>query len=145
MGRLSYLVRSAVAYPRADRFRCPNCGSPSSHIEDRKYFVTQLRRCAQCALLFRAPTDPIGYNTRFYETEYNQGFTTDLPNDQELECLKATNFSDTEKNYGYYINVLRQLGIAPDARIFDFGCSWGYGSFQLKNAGFDVVAFEVAP
>jgi cyclopropane fatty-acyl-phospholipid synthase-like methyltransferase len=39
--------------------------------------------------------------------------------------------------------VLRQLGLQPGARIFDFGCSWGYGSYQLAKAGYEVTSFEI--
>ena len=37
------------------------------------------------------------------------------------------------------------LAWMPETRIFDFGCSWGYGSYQMSRAGYSVVAFEVAP
>jgi 2-polyprenyl-3-methyl-5-hydroxy-6-metoxy-1,4-benzoquinol methylase len=33
----------------------------------------------------------------------------------------------------------------PDgARLPDFGCSWGYGSWQLQRAGFRVTSFEIS-
>jgi SAM-dependent methyltransferase len=111
---------------------------------DRKYIVTQLRRCPSCKLLFRTPTDKPFHNQSFYEREYVQGFTTDLPSDAELSSLTSSNFKGTEKDYSYYIDILRQLGLMPGSKIFDFGCSWGYGSAQLAQAGFHVLAFELA-
>jgi 2-polyprenyl-3-methyl-5-hydroxy-6-metoxy-1,4-benzoquinol methylase len=48
-------------------------------------------------------------------------------------------------DYSYYISVLRALGLQIGSRLFDFGCSWGYGRYQLTRAGFDVTAFEIAP
>jgi len=93
--------------------------------------------------MFRTPTDDPAKNQEFYEREYTQGFTTDLPSDSELQSLKSHNFAETEKDYSYYVNVLKRLGLRNGARIFDFGCSWGYGSYQLMEAGFNVTSFEV--
>jgi 2-polyprenyl-3-methyl-5-hydroxy-6-metoxy-1,4-benzoquinol methylase len=143
MGRLRYLVRCLAKQVDLTHFRCPNCGHSESSVVDRKYLVTQLRRCGRCSLLFRTPTDDPTKNQQFYEKEYAQGFTTELPSESALASLIATNFAGTEKDYAYYIEVLGQLGLAKGARIFDFGCSWGYGSYQLMRAGYDVVSFEV--
>jgi SAM-dependent methyltransferase len=96
-------------------------------------------------MMFRTPTDDPSANASFYEKEYMQGFTTDLPSDAMLAEMKRSNFALTEKSYSYYISVLTQLGLKPGSRIFDYGCSWGYGSYQLAQAGFEVISFEVAP
>jgi SAM-dependent methyltransferase len=96
-------------------------------------------------MMFRTPTDDPADNQSFYENEYTQGFTTDVPSDPVLAELKRSNFVGTEKCYSYYINVLTQLGLKPGAKVFDYGCSWGYGSYQLAQAGFEVTSFEVAP
>jgi SAM-dependent methyltransferase len=95
--------------------------------------------------MFRTPTDDPSKNLLFYENEYEQGFTTDLPSDATLVEMKRTNFVGTENCYSYYIDVLTKLELKPGNRVFDYGCSWGYGSYQLAQAGFDVVSFEVAP
>jgi 2-polyprenyl-3-methyl-5-hydroxy-6-metoxy-1,4-benzoquinol methylase len=143
MARFRYLSRCLARQFNPPRFHCPNCGHSHSEIIDRKYFVSQLQRCNQCKLMFRTPTDDPTKNQQFYEKEYRQGFTTDLPSDSELQSLKLTNFTGTEKDYAAYIQVLRRLGLGHDARIFDFGCSWGYGSYQLMQAGFNVASFEI--
>ena len=96
-------------------------------------------------MLFRTPTDEAAANPDFYENEYSEGFTTELPSQSRLDELKRTNFVGTEKDYSYYISVLFQLGLNRGARLFDYGCSWGYGSYQLARAGFGVTAFEVGP
>jgi hypothetical protein len=145
MANFSYFQKSLAAQFSAARFKCPNCGGDKSRIVDRKYLITQLRRCSNCQILFRTPTDDPADNASFYETEYNQGFTTDIPSDDELVQLKKSNFVGHEKDYSYYIRVLTQLGLKPGAKIFDYGCSWGYGSYQFIRAGFDVTSFEVAP
>jgi len=94
---------------------------------------------------FRTPTDDPAANLSFYENEYTQGFTTAVPSEAALSEMRLSNFVGTEKCYLYYISVLSQLGLEPGARVFDYGCSWGYGSYQLAQAGFEVTSFEVAP
>jgi 2-polyprenyl-3-methyl-5-hydroxy-6-metoxy-1,4-benzoquinol methylase len=143
MGRFRYLGRCVARQINPARFQCPNCGNRRSELVARKYLVSQLRRCDRCRLLFRTPTDDPADNQRYYESEYAQGFTTDLPSDCQLHNLMATNFAGSEKDYSYYVHVLRNLGLASGTRLFDFGCSWGYGSYQLMRAGYDVTAFEI--
>jgi len=123
---------------------CPACSSVDSDVVDRKALVTSLRRCSVCKLLFRAPTTTSEENASFYQSEYSQGFTTDVPNSETLKELLDCGFKGHEKSYDMYIAILRSLGLASDARIFDFGCSWGYGSYQLQRAGFEVRAFEIS-
>ena len=145
MQKASYLWHSLAAQFTTARFRCPNCGGRSSVVVDRKYLITQLRRCETCQLMFRTPTDDPETNLSFYENEYVQGLTTACPSDATLAEMKRSNFVATEMNYSYYISVLIELGLESGSVVFDYGCSWGYGSYQLAQAGFDVVSFEVAP
>jgi len=74
-----------------------------------------------------------------------QGPAAGTPSDAALTELKRSNFAGTETCYSYYTGVLTQLGLKPGARVFDYGCSWGYGSYQLAQFGFEVTSFEVAP
>lgn len=67
-----------------------------------------------------------------------------MPSDQELATLMASQFAGHEKDYNGYIAVLRALGVKTGAKVFDFGCSWGYGSYQLAQAGFTLHAFEIS-
>lgn len=145
MGKASYLRRSLMAQFDAARFDCPNCGSADNEVVDRKYRVTQLRRCRACRLLYRTPTDDPVLNVSFYENDYAQGFTTSVPDDAARAIMMDRGFVGSEKDYAYYIGVLAQLGVGPGRVVFDFGCSWGYGSYQLARAGYDVTAYEVAP
>ena len=95
--------------------------------------------------MFRRPVDSMEANRKFYANgSYRQGFTTDLPDAIALERLKATNFHGSPKDYTVYISVLDALELRPDDSLFDFGCSWGYGSYQLKRHGFRVTAHEIS-
>jgi 2-polyprenyl-3-methyl-5-hydroxy-6-metoxy-1,4-benzoquinol methylase len=122
---------------------CPACGSQSSRLVHKKYLVTSLRECSQCQLRFRTPTNR-GDARRFYEEEYAQGFTTECPTDAELKEILARNFAGTNKDYATYIQVLKTAGLQPGASILDFGASWGYGSWQLRRAGFSVYSYEIS-
>jgi len=143
MARLRYFGRSLLASLDRSSYACPNCGCSGKTV-DRKYVITQLRRCQRCKLLYRTPIDPSTLNHHFYQSEYSQGFTTDLPSDAELHSLLARNFLGTEKDYTNYLSVLTSLGLAPGSRVFDFGCSWGYGSHQLQRYGYRVSAYEIS-
>jgi SAM-dependent methyltransferase len=94
--------------------------------------------------MYRIPTDDVSANFKFYQRAYKQGSTTEVPSDDVLDQLLQKRFEGTEKCYRYYISVLRHLGLHENARIFDYGCSWGYGSWQFTRAGYQVVAYEIS-
>jgi 2-polyprenyl-3-methyl-5-hydroxy-6-metoxy-1,4-benzoquinol methylase len=123
---------------------CPSCGGSPAETLDHKAFVTAFRRCSQCKLLYRTPTSNDQENEAFYQEDYTEGFTTDLPSPSELKKLLESKFADSEKDYTHYLAVLSALGVTPGARVFDYGCSWGYGSHQLASAGYQVDAFEIS-
>jgi 2-polyprenyl-3-methyl-5-hydroxy-6-metoxy-1,4-benzoquinol methylase len=139
-----YLVVASASWLSGSRTACPSCGTTASDVVARKHLVTELRRCRRCRLLFRSPTLPAEETKEFYQEDYSQGFTTDLPDATALAALTAARFQGTEKDYAPYLQVLEALGVGPGARVFDFGCSWGYGSWQLCEAGYDVQAFEIS-
>lgn len=144
MSRVGYFLRSVSRFGDSAYWSCPNCGSSGGREIDRKYVVTRLLRCDSCRLMFRAPTDSEEFNRRFYNLHYREGATTKCPDDDELADLKATNFEHSEKNFDRYSRLMRVHGIAEGARVFDFGCSWGYGSYQFARAGYDVLSYEIA-
>ncbi len=123
---------------------CPACGALNAILVRRKYGVTALRQCRKCSLRYRTPKDDPGATESFYADEvYKQGFTTDLPSDAELQVMIANRFAGTEKDFAYRIEALFAAGLKPGARILDYGCSWGYGSWQMRQAGFEVVSYEI--
>jgi hypothetical protein len=106
--------------------------------------VTELRCCSHCYLRFRVPKDDTFRAARFYNNDYSQGFTTDLPTDDDLHFLLQTAFSGSQKDYTLYIDVMQAFGVTPGSTVFDFGCSWGYGSWQLTRAGYRVLSYDVS-
>src|SRR6516225_11817764 len=62
------------------------------------------------------PTDRPESNQAYYENEYVQGFTINLPSDAALSEMKRPNFANTDKCFSYYISVLLQLSLKPGSR-----------------------------
>lgn len=142
--RLRYLAKSLEKQLQRRGRACPNCGCPRSSLVARKHLVTELRRCVTCALMFRAPTTTAEESASFYQSRYQQGFTTTMPDDASLGALLREGFRGSAKDFTPYLQVLAALGVAPGARLFDFGCSWGYGSWQFARAGYDTQAYEIS-
>jgi 2-polyprenyl-3-methyl-5-hydroxy-6-metoxy-1,4-benzoquinol methylase len=125
---------------------CPYCGSGISKVIDRKYIFTTLNECSQCSLFFRHPLDTIEFNYKFYQEEYeqNDGITTDLPSDVELQNLMSKNFFGSGKDVSGIIKILKSLLARPTVKVIDYGANWGYTSYQFRNAGFDVQSYEIS-
>ena len=142
--RIAYLASSTWKGLCRRGLACPSCGSRQSRLSVRKHVVTALRRCSACDLLFRTPTSDARESGRFYQRAYAQGFTTRMPGPAELAELMAAGFRGTEKDYADNIAVLQAIGCGGGTRLFDYGSSWGYGSWQLMRAGYTVCAFEIS-
>jgi 2-polyprenyl-3-methyl-5-hydroxy-6-metoxy-1,4-benzoquinol methylase len=95
-------------------------------------------------LLFRAPTDSPEESRAYYQVTYSSGFTTEMPSREALGTYVAKNFEGTPKDFRRYIALMKSFGAKPGDRVLDFGCSWGYGTWQLKEHGFNVTGFDVS-
>src|SRR6185503_5040907 len=144
VSRVNYFLDSARRSLLHQGFDCPCCGSSGSTVVSRKYLVTALRRCHNCALQFRTPTTSEKESYSFYQAEYAQGFTTEMPSAEELEMLKQKQFKGTDRDYSRALRILSALGCRPGMRLLDYGCSWGYGSWQFAQAGYEVAGFEIS-
>lgn len=142
--RIAYFATSAWKRVLGIDCKCPNCASPTFVVIDRKYLVTELRRCRTCRLLYRAPSDSAAENDDYYQATYSSGFTTAMPSEAVLEREIASGFPSANHDYGYFISLLTALGVTAGKRLFDFGCSWGYGAWQFQRAGLDVTAYDVS-
>ncbi len=142
--KLKYFLDSFIKTVKFQGLTCPSCGHHGSDTVDRKYGVTRLLRCDNCKLLYRVPTTSDEEYSHYYQEDYSEGFTTDLPSVNKLKEMKDINFVGTEKDYSKYIDVLRALGCGDGDKLLDYGCSWGYGSWQFSQAGFVVKSFELS-
>jgi 2-polyprenyl-3-methyl-5-hydroxy-6-metoxy-1,4-benzoquinol methylase len=141
--KIKYFLWAGVHYPFAET-SCPACGNADTERIIRKALVTTLYQCRGCGLRFRFPKDTLKRSDEFYQHAYQQAVTTDCPQPRELERLIATGFKDSGRDFAGYIDVIRGQGLKPNAVILDYGSSWGYGSWQLKQAGYRVYSFEIS-
>jgi 2-polyprenyl-3-methyl-5-hydroxy-6-metoxy-1,4-benzoquinol methylase len=123
---------------------CPSCQSLATRLIHRKMMVVSLYECLDCGLRFRVPKDKTDDTIQFYQSDYDAGFTTTLPSDEELEQLFKADFKVGEKDFNEYISVLSAVGMQNGDKVLDFGASWGYGSWQFRQAGFDTYSYEVS-
>ena len=142
--RWRYLLRSILGQFSSKRLRCPYCERQDYELVKRKKVATALVRCSGCKLLYRIPTDTPAFNSTFYQDDYKAGFTTDCPSPQELERLLSSGFMGSPMEMTGRVAVLKAVGVEAGARVFDFGSSWGYGSWQLQHAGYEVQGYEIS-
>jgi len=138
-----YFAWAATRYYGADK-SCPACGDSNTVALHRKALVTELFECERCSLRFRVPKDSQERSVAFYQHTYNQGITTDCPDESQLQQLIQSEFRGSEKDFGPYLKVLEAIGVQPGSVVLDYGSSWGYGSWQLTRAGFSVYSYEIS-
>jgi 2-polyprenyl-3-methyl-5-hydroxy-6-metoxy-1,4-benzoquinol methylase len=123
---------------------CPYCGPGSSlRMLRRKKIVLDIMQCDTCALIFRWPMDTPEEAHTYYQAAYTPEYPqVRLPDRAELNRLLSTSFADTPLDLDEKIKVLQSL--RPSGRVLDYGCSWGYGAYQLQRYGFNVTGFEIS-
>ena len=131
--RLRFLSRILVARLSGSDRSCPYCMANSSRLIGRKHFTLDLRRCVECGLMFRWPKESAGHSVRFYQKDYSEGLTTQIPGKDQLAEMKRNVFKGTEKDFATKIAILKM--VVPQGRVLDFGSSWGYGLFPIESRG----------
>lgn len=142
--RPSALVTSIVRSRDPEAVICPSCGgAPLPGKLDRRFGVLVLRRCAQCRLLYRTPTDTPIQSTSFYQEDYTEESVTELPDRDQLAELKAGGFA-IKGDLSPYIRLMRSFVGEGTTRLLDYGCSWGYNTWRFQQAGFQASGVEVS-
>lgn len=144
--KIEYLISSTYHYFQP--IHCPSCASKAATLIDRKYYVTKLLECKNCHLRFRHPLESIKSNGLFYQEEYEEadGITTVLPSEAELQQMISTSFAQhPQRCADRYIAIFEALlGNTNGATVVDYGSSWGYLSYQLKEKGMQVRSYEIS-
>jgi 2-polyprenyl-3-methyl-5-hydroxy-6-metoxy-1,4-benzoquinol methylase len=143
INRAKYYLASLRKLPFPRYYTCPNCGGNAAEVIDRKYLITSLARCANCEILYRRPITTVEENTRFYLEAYNTKLTN-APLDASDSQLKSLDILRKVKDAGDYIRVMQALFPQVEAKVLDYGCSWGYLSKQIEAAGFSVTGYEIS-
>lgn len=127
---------------RRRQMNCPYCRSVASEILSRKYVFIKVRRCTSCGLSFTDPIYRSSLASNIYDKFYlGEGSTTEMPGDAELEELKRTSFTFSDKAAHERLLGIRE--IRPGGKLLEFGCSWGYFLFQAAQFGYQVVGIEI--
>jgi 2-polyprenyl-3-methyl-5-hydroxy-6-metoxy-1,4-benzoquinol methylase len=134
-GGMKFVARTGTA--------CPSCGADDGAVVDRKKVITSLRRCGSCKLLYRTPNINEEENLSHYNDGGDFDFAARPPSDEQLAALLETGFRDCEGYLGSQLTVLQALGCKEGDRLLDFGCAWGYRSWQFARAGFHVQSLEI--
>jgi 2-polyprenyl-3-methyl-5-hydroxy-6-metoxy-1,4-benzoquinol methylase len=123
---------------------CPYCGLESSlRLLRRKKIVLNIMQCDDCGLIFRWPMDTPDDAEDYYQTQFTVKYPRGhLPYQAELDKLLAENFVGTPVDLNAKISLLKSL--RPNAKVLDYGCSWGFGTYQLQHHGFDATGFEIS-
>jgi 2-polyprenyl-3-methyl-5-hydroxy-6-metoxy-1,4-benzoquinol methylase len=139
-----FLVRTLRHRLNRQPCTCPYCDSASSLVRiRRKKLVLNIMRCEACRLVFRWPMDTPEEIEDYYQHEYTPEYPqVQLPSDAELESLMRGGFSGTALDMAEKIRVLKAL--RPAGRLLDFGSSWGYGTWQLAQSGYEATGFEIS-
>jgi cyclopropane fatty-acyl-phospholipid synthase-like methyltransferase len=140
----SYLMSAVLGRFDHRRTHCPHCGSADVEVLSHKWVVTSLVKCRMCALRFRVPQGTAQHHSRFYQRAYRSGLATDCPTPDECRRMMENRFAGTEKNFAHRIEVTAALGVAPGSRLLDYGASWGYGTWQFRQAGYDASGYEIS-
>ena len=157
LNRFKYFFSSLLKIFFKSNKKCTYCNSSNYEVISKKFLVTKLVRCINCEFMFRIPTTNVEENNKYYQYKYTGGgkdliddkknFTVDVP-DEFLDIKsKLINFKNTDKDYSKYISILSKIkkkNSQEKLKLFDYGCSWGYGSYKIKQAGYDVTAYEIS-
>ena len=130
------VLQRALRQPRT----CPHCGSSRTTALWRRLLVLTLMRCEECLLKFRYPKQEEGWSEWFYQQRTDTS-GDDLPDVQVVRSLMNNRFAGT--NYDA-CRLTALLTTFNRGRLLDYGCSWGYGVRQFRDAGYDAVGFEIS-
>jgi 2-polyprenyl-3-methyl-5-hydroxy-6-metoxy-1,4-benzoquinol methylase len=143
--KINYFLNSTIRY--FAEVKCPFCSSVKHKLIDRKYIVTRLFECEECRLFYRHPLEKISQNKIFYQEQYKEidKITASLPTEKTLADMIRNKFNEGNKNADRYVDLFDALCSGKGKlKMIDYGCSWGYMTYQFAKIGFDVQGFEIS-
>ena len=142
--KLQYFLDCMTRYG-SDK-RCPFCGSSRTVVIDSKAVFARLFECSDCHLYFRHPKDSKEASWIFYQNDYEEtDITRNIPAGAQLEEFKKSSFLNSGKDYSDRIQIIKLLCHQDTPiKVVDYGCSWGYASYQFLKVGFSVQSFEIS-
>lgn len=92
--------------------------------------------------MFRYPKETMEYNEQYYQDDYDEGITTQMPPIETLNEWKQKGFKGSPRDFSTQVSIVQ--AVAPSGKLLDFGASWGYASYQFMLAGYDTIGYEVS-
>ena len=134
ISKLNYLVE--VCLNQFTEKSCPSCKAENFKITSSKFFgITKLFKCQQCFLLYRYPKTNKKQSIKYYQNDYHQPGTTDLPNKEQIKKLKLENFNSIGKDISHwesFFEIISQKK-GDKLKVLDYGANWGYSAYQINN------------
>ncbi|MFQ3598830.1 MAG: class I SAM-dependent methyltransferase [Chloroherpetonaceae bacterium] len=140
--KLSFLYSIVGEYVKGQTTECPYCGSTHTKTIANRRLVIQLKQCDNCGLMFRYPKETIDFNAHYYQEEYDEGITTQMPDLNTLNSWKSKGFKGSPRDFSTKVSIVK--AVVPSGKLLDFGASWGYASYQFMLAGYDVLGYEIS-
>lgn len=138
----TYVTQVLVNRAKRQPKECPYCKSTEHELLGRKKVIQLVYKCRGCELIYRYPQDTANDALTYYSENYHSGLASELPSAEQLTKWLDTGFEGASLDLRAKIEVLKSLD--PGARVLDFGASWGYGTHQLRDAGFDAIGYEIS-
>ncbi|MBU4190008.1 MAG: class I SAM-dependent methyltransferase [Candidatus Thermoplasmatota archaeon] len=140
--RLGFIIKTLKRFLAGQDTTCPHCRSHNTKLIDTKYIILQLMRCIDCGLMFRYPKDDVQTNIEFYQKSYCEGSVSETPSDKALKELIDSSFAETGVCCREHIQIIKLF--KQGGTLLDYGCSWGYRTWQFQRAGFESMGFEIS-
>lgn len=140
--KLTFFRYLITQYVRNQTDECPYCGSSHTKTIANRRLIIQLKKCSNCGLMFRYPKETIDFNANYYQEEYDEGITTQMPDIQTLENWKKICFKGSPRDFSTQVSIVK--AVVPSGNLLDFGASWGYASYQFMLSGYNVLGYELS-
>lgn len=143
MARIGFALKMIWARFDLTRSACPYCSSCFYTFMQRKKLLIQARKCLYCGLIYRWPVDIPEDTFSFYKKIYKKvEAPVAPPANTVLQQLIQQKFKGSAWDKTHRLYFIRRL-IEYRGKLLDFGCSWGYGTYQYADLGFKVVGLEI--
>jgi 2-polyprenyl-3-methyl-5-hydroxy-6-metoxy-1,4-benzoquinol methylase len=123
---------------------CPYCLSAHTKRIGSNAYLSHVRECADCHLMYRWPKQDARFNRLFYQLSYIRQASDNmqLPTPDEAAALARGDFHGHPTALGIKRDLVTR--VQSGGSLCVYGANWGYEVAQLARAGFEAIGFEVS-
>lgn len=123
---------------------CPYCDSKATRRIGSNAYLSHVRECPNCFLMYRWPKQTEYFNKAFYQFSYVRLASKNmhLPTPEDAAELRRKNFAGHITSLGVKQDIVKAL--LPSGRLCVYGANWGYEVAQFSNAGFEATGYELS-